>query len=641
MPWFRSPAPTQTPLPAEVRSLASLVTELWRPGHFYVARGLKLAWQFEAEQELPWETFRGHLVDLRQIRTTRHFLAWNLLSVEGQTPQLDDPLLSVLLDAESKSIHVTRGLLMQAWHAESESNVIEGAEAPRWVRELVGSIRLEDLSSEEEFRDELICRIQQAIWGTSRLPLTSVEAPLPAFSLGQIAYAYRSGLPEELQSRPMLHWRVLLAMGLSRELAPIEESKLLESLLRSIGPEETETLADEFIEAWSEMGRTPRDLIPSLRRMFEEVSLSPYTDFVERTLQWIDILAERGWLAASDATDFVGWLLRQLCRHLTAYDLVMFHYRGANYPDALVLDAALSALLRFSEHHPQLFQGDDAPTKMRRRAVRQAMILRRSYEGHLVPDFPTSPGDAARIMPEGSAAPPREQIEHHLRRTRQLFASTPTAVMLTSAAKALLQAAIHDLDDDRELAELGTAVFIDRPFGWGKEPAETDTTPIVAHEAFSARIGERRLDVLRKLAAECGLPIVKETELRQRLRSGAGRQGIPAAEIGEPPRPVVSLADVRRVADDFVVLRTMPGSLRRVFDWFDAATRKALGESAAWRWLFRDAAGGLKLVAADGRTVQLIPDLSRGFVQRARAEWPLGGVHHGDARHALGSRPTE
>ena len=59
--------------------------------------------------------------------------------------------------------------------------------------------------------------------------------------------------------------------------------------------------------------------------------------------------------------DFLGWLLRQIGRHLTAYDLVTFHHRGANYPDALVLDAVLKAYLARIEREPELFlDGGDA-----------------------------------------------------------------------------------------------------------------------------------------------------------------------------------------------------------------------------------------------------------------------------------------
>ncbi|HEV3078713.1 MAG TPA: hypothetical protein VGY66_03000, partial [Gemmataceae bacterium] len=74
------------------------------------------------------------------------------------------------------------------------------------------------------------------------------------------------------------------------------------------------------------------------------VALSPYTEFVDRALSFIN-LAMRGPDRDEDYVDFLSYLLRQTARHLTAYDLITFHHRGANYPDALLLQRA-SALSR-------------------------------------------------------------------------------------------------------------------------------------------------------------------------------------------------------------------------------------------------------------------------------------------------------
>src|SRR4051812_5308630 len=63
--------------------LPMVLSSLWQPAHFYLGRGLRCAWQFEAEQILPWELFRGRLLDSRQTRETRTFLTWNLLPVEN------------------------------------------------------------------------------------------------------------------------------------------------------------------------------------------------------------------------------------------------------------------------------------------------------------------------------------------------------------------------------------------------------------------------------------------------------------------------------------------------------------------------------------------------------------------------------
>ena len=43
-------------------------------------------------------------------------------------------------------------------------------------------------------------------------------------------------------------------------------------------------------------------------------------------------------------------------------------------------------------------------------ALRQAYLLRRRYEGHPVPDVPTSPGEHARVFPDRYPHVPEEQI---------------------------------------------------------------------------------------------------------------------------------------------------------------------------------------------------------------------------------------
>ena len=107
-----------------------------------------------------------------------------------------------------------------------------------------------------------------------------------------------------------------------------------------------------------------------------------------------------GGLTAEEHVDFLSYLLRQLGRHLTAYDLVTFHHQGANYPDMLLLDLVLKVFLQQVEERPSLFEGSPADDsggggqkRLRRRALRQGWILRGQYEGHPVPDAPTSPGE--------------------------------------------------------------------------------------------------------------------------------------------------------------------------------------------------------------------------------------------------------
>ena len=111
------------------------------------------------------------------------------------------------LAAEDQTVHIVRGLLCYVWQASGATgNVVEGSETTGWTRELVGTIHLKEMTSSNVFLDELICHIWQAVVGTSRLPLTSLEAPLPAFALGQVAFSYTGGR----SSDALIHWSVLL-----------------------------------------------------------------------------------------------------------------------------------------------------------------------------------------------------------------------------------------------------------------------------------------------------------------------------------------------------------------------------------------------------------------------------------------------
>src|SRR5581483_4189114 len=117
----------------------------------------------------------------------------------------------------------------------------------------------------------------------------------------------------------------------------------------------------------------------------------------------------------------------------------------------------------------------DERHRRRRRALRQGCLLRQQYQGHLVPDAPTSPGENARVYP-GYPHVPEEQLLQPLRRRRQLFAADPLPGLLGPRSRALLARSLADLADPAERAELGTAVFIDRPLGYTKLAGEPDQT---------------------------------------------------------------------------------------------------------------------------------------------------------------------
>jgi len=444
--------------------------------------------------------------------------------------------LSVLWDRAAGHIFVTRGILSHVWEGyDSGNNVFLSREAIRWVRELIADISLAEFADTEVLRDELAGQLFLAVVGTSRLPLTSIEAPLPGFTLGQFGYFY--GGPTDAMS-----WR--------------ERAKWLEFKLRGGN-------VAELLAYYASAGMAD-DLPALLRTMFNEVSLSPYTDFVDNTLSFTREIVRLGHLTPVAEIDFLGHLLRQLGRHLSAYDLITFHHRGANYPDALLLDAVLREYAARIDACPELFLGTDNPARLRRRALRQALLLRRYYEGHLVPDAPTSPGENARVLPEPYRRVPEEQLTEPTQRVRQLFADLPLAVLLSETTRRVFCESISDLSHPVEARELGVAVFIDRPFGFAKLPGEPDQTPLLAHEAFSRSIARRRLLDLRQICTSLDIHVHEDHWAAVQNGLDAPVASLPVRDTWTPERPVVSLADAKRVADDFVLLRTLPGSMRQL-----------------------------------------------------------------------------
>jgi hypothetical protein len=186
-----------------------------------------------------------------------------------------------------------------------------------------------------------------------------------------------------------------------------------------------------------------------------------------------------------------------------------------------------------------------------------------------VPDAPTSPGENARVLLPPYRRVPDEQLTNPARRTRRLYAGDPLAAHLGPRAGLVLQQSMQDLRHAAELQELGMAVFIERPLGVARAVGEPDPTLLLAHEAFSKTIAGQRLDALAH-DPEFALDADEGAILRQHLRD-LPVLGIPLRVIAPATRAVVSLADARRVADDFVFLRTLPGSVAAFLTQFDLA----------------------------------------------------------------------
>ncbi len=489
------------------------LTQYWQPANFFVA-ALRLAWQFETEVILPWELFRGNLVQA-STRERHRFLAWNVSLA-------DEPMLSLLYDETAGEVHITRGILQRIWQANVGAEVIEGRETEGWARELVGTVSLAHL-------DAIPHLLLQACAGTSRLPLTSVETPMPAFSLGELMYVFRPDA--ETPGQPMRYWPELYAHGWERSHG-WAKIKLLESLLRACATADVPSLAELLIDDAEQMPRL-------LRSLFLNVSLSPWTEFVERVLRLTRYFVDAGLWSPRVEIDFLDWLVLLQFRHLNAYDVVKFHHRGANYPDLLLLDAVLDRLRMQAEH---------LETRAGRRALRLTCLLRHVYEGHLVPSQPTSPGEAMRVLPGPAVSD---------RRTRRLFADAPLSQILSPTLRTLLARAFDDLTEVDEQVVLGTALFIDRPLGYGKAPAERDTSPLVAHLVYSARVQAERLRQLRHLAEELASSV---PEIAAPVVTGL----CAVRDLAHDPRPHASLGDALKVSDDFVVIQTMPDGLRRL-----------------------------------------------------------------------------
>ncbi len=382
-------------------TLRHLLDDVLAPAHFFIAPTLRVVWDRCAETNVSWELFQGRLLDAAHTRQRRSFASWNLFALTGEG-RAAEPLLSLKLDADAGEVHVVRGLDCYTWEGyDAGGGVFLSREVRKWVRELAGTVRLDRFALLDELRHELVCQVSHAVVGASRLPLASVETPLPQFSLGQLFYCYRPYAG--VRDRQLESYRDLSFWMLTKHTAWLVRGRLLETFLHAVPFAEMDAAVDHFVRCWATHSQgekgVERNLATLLRTLFNNVSLSPYTDLVDKTLAFVRALEKLGTISPATAADFLGHLLRQNGRHLTAYDLVTFHHRGANYPDALLLDAVLKDYLARIEQQPNLFNGTTDDARRRRRALRQGYLLHRRYENHPVPDQPTSPGENMRVLP--------------------------------------------------------------------------------------------------------------------------------------------------------------------------------------------------------------------------------------------------
>ena len=632
-----------------------VIAEAVQPAHFFVRKPLILEWQHEPSEQTAWEIHQGRLLDPAHTRLLKTFESWNIFCFEPGNRSAE-PVLSVKLDIGSRQLHVTRAIYCYAWEGyDTGDNVFLSRETRKWIRELVGTIPLDRFHAAHHLRDEIICLLFQAVVGCSRLPLQSVEAPLPAFSLGNMAYIYRTAPGSDLSGLgPMQSFHDLIEGGLQNDLAWLEKAKLLEILLRSTAAGNLDEAAGLFMSRWNALGHSVNEFIALCRTLFNEVALSPYTDFTDKLMFFLRTLESRGHLSAGAHVDLLAYILRQNARHLTAYDLITFHHRGANYPDALLLDTVLRTYLALMENRPELFipfHEDEASQRkrktIRRRALRQAWLLRRMYEGLPVPDEPTSPGENTRVLPAPYKRIPEEQIFQTDKRTKRLFEGEPV-LFPGEHSRQIMQQCIADLEYPEEVQELGMAVFLDRPFGIGKSPTEPDRTLLLSYEAFSPSVAERRLQYLAKdPTLSLGNEIFAKYE--DNLLADLAVKGIPIIAGRKSQRPgAVSLQDAARVADDFIILRTTRQAVQAFLEQFDftALAERLLDYLAVDKRLLivtaaatRSGPEGVLDVYDPSlqRRLELQIDPSRGYRSWAGHEYPLGGLRVLRAWEASGS----
>jgi len=616
--------------------LRAIIAGLLHPDRFFFEPACRCVTIEHVSEQIPWEIYRGRLLGEGQTRQRRSFESWNCLLERKHRAEPPLPIISVKLDLPSNQIHVTRSIFCYAWEAyPAEDNVILSREVKKSVTELVGTIDFNMFRRGSEIRDELATLIFQAVVGASRLPLTSLESPLPAFSLGELGY-FPSGFVHDREPSSILREH---AFGLASNR--LEQAKAIELLIRSSPSESLPVCAEAAAHAWAARSSPISFFASVIKLMIDEISLTPYTDFVAKFLIFLDELVKHKFLSLADIVDLESYILRQIVRHLTAYDLVTYHHRGANYPDALMLDAVLKNYLKAIEEMPQLFGDSARDTKedrrakrIRRRALRQAWLMRKLCVGLPVPDHPTSPGENQRVLPELDRLP-EEQIINPEKRTRRLFEREPT-ITFGPQARGILHKSVADLEHPMELRELGMALFLDRPLGVFKEPGEPDRTPLLSYEAFRAAIAGRRLEVLAK---DPKIAIPSETVERAKapLRGRLSSIGLPprASIPGRHPANV-SLDDAVRVSPDFQVLGTTRRSLQDFFSGFDFPPFSKLTEFAKpehTRLLIRAASLGhaaqdelLFLDEKLRKRLQVKIDPSGGYILRSGIEYPTSGL---------------
>ena len=191
----------------------SIAEQVLSPGRFFAAPPHRLRMEHVASERLGWELFRGHLLDPAHARQQFCFAAWNVY-LDTESATAPSPLLSLKWRRQ-------RDLSCHAKHPDARLRSLRRVAlrvrhraAKKWVTELVGTVDTRQLPADAVI-DELSKYVLMAVIGTSRLPIVSLDSPLPAYSLGELCYL--GSLPAG--STPWTDSMALLAAVLERQRA--------------------------------------------------------------------------------------------------------------------------------------------------------------------------------------------------------------------------------------------------------------------------------------------------------------------------------------------------------------------------------------------------------------------------------------
>lgn len=548
--------PLKPEKPVSAHLLEPAVAAAWADRHWVVSS----PWQIRREQRPSeirrWEVFRGVLVDPDLTREESLIQSWEIyfdLS-EHRARQYPTPMSSDIANLATPSIPsatprgsvlairhliaadavgVTRGYLVQGIRPVADGKVIHAEPGLRWHEELI-AFRSLKRCGDPELASWLEHALFLAVVGTSRLAVASVETPLPLWSAGLLHYHLGNW------QEPDSWWRPQTDPWLERARIARCDFSLRQTPEQQL-PEVALNVVVSALRAGCEAA-----LADTLRQLFRGLSLTPATQIIDGFL-----LLLRTWREQTSQpriwTVLVTDLVRQLGRHLNAFDLRRFHNQGANYPDALFVDGLTRLLLSWS-HDPDLAE-----------PLLLAARWRRSMEGLPVPDVPTSPGEVVRIHPseavrqqaEAEVCRKVERLQKQIRdpstRQRRLFVDDPLEARLPPDWTTRWR------QTRLEVWELGRALFLDRPLGIPKvrQRMLVDGTPLVSYLAFSRIRAEQ---ALRDLRAWNWI----DRDLESQLLSDLERRPVRGLAVADlpllQPRPgVVCLEDARLAAADFVI----------------------------------------------------------------------------------------